>query len=89
MPSRKKAKKPAVSLLEVARTASGYTPRTWLDTLSPEQRTDVIEVATGMANGTFPASLQAVSDAWQQVGINCSKGKLQALVSKIRSGVKV
>lgn len=88
MPSRKKAKKPAISLLEVAKKANGYIPRTWLDTLSPEQRTDVIEVATGMANGTFPASLQAVSDAWRKVGIECSKGKLQQLVAKIRKGIK-
>lgn len=89
MQTKKSTKKQSSpSLVEIAENAVGYVPRTWLDDLTPEQKSDVTEIATRMANGTFQASLSVVAGAWQEAGIKCSKGKLQQLVSKIRKGAK-
>jgi hypothetical protein len=78
------------SLLDIAKAAKRPThqPKTWLDALSDEERAEVMEIAAGLADGTFPGSIRCIADAWKAAGVACSKGKLQALVSKIRDGVK-
>lgn len=75
-----------VSPRQIAMAVRRPRPRTWLDSVSPDQRAEILEVCRDIVAGKIPGSINSIADAWAEHGIPVTRDKLKDLVVKVRQG---
>ncbi len=73
-----------ISLAQIARETAANRPKTWLDALDAEQRSEVLEVCRQIVAGKITGSVTAIAAAWTKAGVRVSRSALRDLVCKVR-----
>ncbi|CAB4191315.1 hypothetical protein UFOVP1229_18 [uncultured Caudovirales phage] len=82
---RAATKKGGVGLLDIAKSVAPKNPN-WIDTVTPEQRAEIIDTCRAIISGEINGSVRAIAEAWQAHGIGCSRNKLTDLIARVRRG---
>lgn len=77
--------KGGVGLLDIAKSVAPKNPN-WIDTVTPEQRAEIIDTCRAIISGEINGSVRAIAEAWQAHGIGCSRNKLTDLIARVRRG---
>lgn len=73
------------NLVEIARNCQSK-PKSWLDALDADDRSQVIEICNLMISGEITATHSSIREALRAQGLYIPRDGIQNLVARIRAG---